>query len=134
MIKDKLPDKGNEFEKPGASSDDTIKFILINLDEMNRLWIRLSYAVDNSEINKEKREKERDQLKILVGENINRLSSLNAISAEIYQKNVLPKIIEIVLDSNDILYMMFEGVLIPRDNLCLLFLNHLVFHLFQHNL
>ena len=103
MIKDKLPDKGNEFEKPGASSDDTIKFILINLDEMNRLWIRLSYAVDNSEINKEKREKERDQLKILVGENINRLSSLNAISAEIYQKNVLPKIIEIVLDSNDIL-------------------------------
>ena len=26
MIKDRLPDQGNEYEKPGASSDDTVKF------------------------------------------------------------------------------------------------------------
>ena len=40
MIKDRLPDKGNEYEKPGASPDDSIKFILNNLDDMNRLWIK----------------------------------------------------------------------------------------------
>ena len=35
IIKDRLPDKGNEYEKPGDSLDDFIKFILNNLDDMN---------------------------------------------------------------------------------------------------
>ena len=99
MIKDKLPDKGNEFEKPGASFEDTIKFILTNLDEMNRLWIRLSAGASTEDRNI--REKERNELKILVGENITRLSSLNGMTIEIYQKQVLPKVIENLLDSAD---------------------------------
>ena len=97
MIKDRLPDKGNEYEKPGDSPDDSIKFILNNLDDMNRLWIRLNNIDDPEE--RIIREREREQLKYLVGENITRLSSLNAITPEIYRKKVLPRIIEILLDS-----------------------------------
>ena len=107
MIKDRLPDKGNEYEKPGASPDDTIKFILNNLEEMNGLWIRITN--NNSIINGEDDDtadvasslKEREQLKILIGENITRLSSLNSVNVDIYQKTVLPKIIEILLESKD---------------------------------
>ena len=107
MIKDRLPDKGNEYEKPGASPDDTVKFILNNLEEMNGLWIRITK--NNSIIGGEEDTdiasslKEREQLKILIGENITRLSSLNCVNVELYQKKVLPKIIEILLESKDAL-------------------------------
>ncbi len=100
MIKDRLPDKGNEYEKPGASSDDTIKFILNNLEEMNGLWIRLS-GNNTESTEMPSSNKEREQLKILIGENITRLSQLSCITQEIYQRNVLPKIIEILLESKD---------------------------------
>jgi len=99
VIKDKLPDKGNEYETKNATFDDTLKFILQNLEEMNRLWIRLSSnTVGNEKLMKDK---ERNELKILVGENITRLSSLNGLSLEKYQNEVLPKIITILLDSKD---------------------------------
>ena len=103
MIKDRLPDKGNEYEKPGASPDDSVKFILNNLEEMNGLWIRIS--TNNNEDNPEEISslKEREQLKILIGENITRLASLNCINSETYKQKVLPKIIEILLDGKDAL-------------------------------
>ena len=47
------------------------------------------------------RESEGELLKYLVIENITRLSSLNAISPEIYRKKILPRIIEILLYSKD---------------------------------
>ena len=106
MIKDRLPDKGNEYEKPGASPEDTVKFILNNLEEMNGLWIRITnnnsiIGVDDENADVASSLKEREQLKILIGENITRLSSLNCINVEVYQKKVLPKIIEILLESKD---------------------------------
>ena len=105
MIKDRLPDTDNEYEKPGASPDDTVKFILNNLEEMNGLWIRItknnSIIGGEEEADIESSLKEREQLKILIGENITRLSSLNCVNVELYQKKVLPKIIEILLESKD---------------------------------
>ena len=106
MIKDRLPDKGNEYEQPGASPDDTVKFILNNLEEMNGLWIRITnnnkiIGQDEENIDIVSSLKEREQLKILIGENITRLSSLNCVNVELYQKKVLPKIIEILLESKD---------------------------------
>ena len=61
------------------------------------MWIRLN----NIDAPEERiiREREREQLKYLIWENIARLSSLNAITPEIYRKKVLPRIIEILLDS-----------------------------------
>lgn len=37
MCKDKLPDKGNEFDGEGGDIDDSIEFIIKNLTEMNKL-------------------------------------------------------------------------------------------------
>ena len=94
MIKDKLPDNKEDI-------DETLKFILQNLEEMNRLWIRLSTGCTGNE--KILREKERNELKVLVGENIIRISDLNCLTIEKYQSDVLPKIISILLDSKDYL-------------------------------
>ena len=49
------------------------------------------------------RDKERVELKIIVGESINRLSSLDGLTIDIYEKEVLPKLIQIILESNDVL-------------------------------
>ena len=99
MIKDKLPDKDNIYLKEGGKFDVTLKFIIQNLDEMNRLWIRLGTDVMGAE--KLIRDKERNELKILVGESINRLSMLEGLTIEIYEKEVLPKLIQIIIESND---------------------------------
>ena len=66
---------------------------------MNRLWIRLSHGISPTE--KKDREKERNELKILVGENITRLSSLNGMTNELYENTILPKIINILLETKD---------------------------------
>ena len=100
-IKDKLPDKGNKYLEEGGKFEETLKFIIQNLDEMNRLWIRISSDVSGSE--KILRDKERIELKIIVGESINRLSSLDGLTIDIYEKDVLPKLIQIILESNDVL-------------------------------
>jgi len=99
LIKDKLPDKGNAYETEGCTVDDTIGFILQNLEEMTRLWIRLSMNTVGDE--KTLREKERLDLKILIGENINRLSSLEGLSLDLYKQKILPKLIEIILETKD---------------------------------
>ena len=100
-IKDKLPDKGNVYLEEGGKFENTLKFILQNLDEMNRLWIRISSDVTGAE--KIMRDKERIELKIIVGESINRLSSLEGLTIDIYEKDVLPKLVQIILESNDVL-------------------------------
>ena len=45
---------------------------------------------------KTKRERERIDLKVTVGENLHRLSSLEGVNLEIYKNVVLPKLIELV--------------------------------------
>ena len=99
MMKDKLPDKGNEYLTEKATIEDTLHFILQNLEEMNRLWIRLSMGTIGNE--RLLKEKERSELRILVGENIVRLSSLDGLNLEMYQNEILPKIIKILLESKD---------------------------------
>ena len=101
MIKDKLPDKDNVYLREGAAFEDSLKFIIENMEEMNRLWIRLSAGVGGGE--KVRREKERDELKILVGESMNKLSSLENLNIDLYEQIVLPKLLNIILNSKDIL-------------------------------
>lgn len=99
MVKDKLPDKGNEYVSETNTVKDTLQFILQNLEEMNRLWIRLSTgSIGNERL---LREKERNELRILVGENIVRLSSMDGLDLDLYQMEILPKIVEILLESKD---------------------------------
>ena len=43
-MKDILPDKDNEYEGEGSGDvNDSIDFILQNMSEMNRLWVRLQH-------------------------------------------------------------------------------------------
>ena len=41
VCKNKFPDVGNEYEGDGGDINDSIGLIMINLKEMNRLWIRI---------------------------------------------------------------------------------------------
>ena len=99
--KDKLPDIGNEYHGVGGDSSDSIEFLLTNLSEMNRLWIRMQHT--GSVKDKNRREKERNDLRVTVGENIVRLSSLQGVNLDIYKAVVLPRTLEIVTVSKDVI-------------------------------
>ena len=74
---------------------DSFEFILRNLIEMNRLWIRIQHMPgDRTKETKRRRERERNDLRILVGSNLNRLSQLEGISAHTYGSKILPRILE----------------------------------------
>ena len=100
-MKDILPDKGNEFEGEGGDVNDSIEFILQNMSEMNRLWVRLQHLSTNKDL--EQRQSERNELRVTVGENIIRLSSLEGVTYDIYKQIVLPRILEIVVVCKDTL-------------------------------
>jgi len=99
MMKDILPDKGSEYEGEGGDSSDAVSFILQNMSEMNRLWVRLQHLSSNKD--KEQRELERNELRVTVGENIIRLSNLEGVTFEVYQSTVLPRILEMVVMCKD---------------------------------
>lgn len=102
MMKDKLPDLGSEYEgTENGNVHDAIEFILTNMSEMNRLWVRLQHL--SSQKDKDMREVERNELRVTVGENIIRLSSLDGLTYEIYKNDVLPKILEIIVICKDTL-------------------------------
>jgi vacuolar protein sorting-associated protein 35 len=99
MMKDLLPDKDSGFESEGNNVESAVTFILRNLSEMNRLWIRLQYL--NSKKDKTGREAEREELRVTVGENISRLSMLEGIDEHLYSSVVLPKLLETIVTCKD---------------------------------
>lgn len=99
MMKDILPDQGSEYEGEGGDCNDAINFILQNMSEMNRLWVRLQHLSSNKD--KEQREVERNELRVTVGENIIRLSNLQGVTFDVYKNTVLPEILKIVVMCKD---------------------------------
>jgi vacuolar protein sorting-associated protein 35 len=97
--KDKLPDIGNEYFQTEADLTDSIEFLLTNLGEMNRLWTRMQHTSSGKD--KARREKERNELRVTVGENLSRLANLQGITLDIYKTSVLPKVLEIVTSCKD---------------------------------
>ncbi len=63
---------------------DSIDFIHLNFAEMNKLWVRMQHQGHSRD--KEKREQERRELRILVGTNLVRLSQLECCDIETYKK------------------------------------------------
>jgi len=104
-MKDLLPDTGNEYEDDENDVTDSIDFILSNFKEMNRLWIRLQYM--SSQKDDFKKEEEREELKTTVGENIERLRNLEGLTVELYQKQVLPKILDTLIVCEDVMSHQF---------------------------
>lgn len=98
MCKDKLPDRGNEYEGEGGEFIDSMNVILNNLNEMNKLWIRMIPAGNKD---KSRKDKERNDLKVVIGENLVRLSQLEGCTVEVYKEVVLDKLIEIILSRDD---------------------------------
>ncbi|XP_075165335.1 vacuolar protein sorting 35 [Haematobia irritans] len=94
-----LPDVLESENEHEGNVYDAIDFVLTNFAEMNKLWVRMQHQGHSSE--KTRREKEREELKILVGTNLVRLSQLESASLEIYQRLILPGILEQVVSCRD---------------------------------
>ena len=80
---------------------DSIGFVLTNFIEMNKLWVRLQHQGHSRE--REKREIERRDLRILVGTNLVRLSQLEGVDLDMYQRLILPSVLEQVVNCKDVI-------------------------------
>jgi vacuolar protein sorting-associated protein 35 len=114
-LKDRLPDKDSDYsssnEGSGSVDDkkDCIDFLTSNLIEMNRLWIRMQSPTNSSSTtagipvarNRKKRERERLELRILVGSNLTRLSALNCLDLSVYASTILPAVLAEIVSCRD---------------------------------
>mmetsp|Transcript_5382 Transcript_5382/g.7931 ORF Transcript_5382/g.7931 Transcript_5382/m.7931 type:complete len:829 (+) Transcript_5382:38-2524(+) len=93
LTKDKLPDVNSEY---GLEVDKSIAFVLKNFHDTVNLYCRLKDDWSG-------RDKERFQLRTLIGMNINSLSNLDCVNVERYAAEILPKLIETITKYNDIM-------------------------------
>ncbi|GFR39847.1 hypothetical protein Agub_g344, partial [Astrephomene gubernaculifera] len=101
-----LPDTGSEFEGPESGSiHDALDFLMTNFIEMNKLWVRLQHQ--GSARDKEKRERERQQLQDLVGKNLTYLSQLDGLGFELYRDQVLPRVLDQITSCRDDLAQLY---------------------------
>jgi len=86
-----------------ATVKDSYEFILSNLIEMNKLWVRIQYMPGDqrSKEARKKRERERNELRVLVGTNIVRLSELDEVTSTVYGTVILPKILDQIVACRD---------------------------------
>ena len=68
---------------------------------MNKLWVRLQHQGLSRD--REKREMERKELRILVGMNLVRLSQLEGVDLDMYRRIILPAILEQVVNCKDVI-------------------------------
>ncbi|KAF9073999.1 vacuolar protein sorting-associated protein 35 [Rhodocollybia butyracea] len=86
---------------PLGNLQDSISFVLTNFVEMNKLWVRLQHQGHSRD--REKREMERKELRILVGTNLVRLSQLDGVDLDMYQQIILPSVLEQVVNCKDVI-------------------------------
>ncbi|XP_059623448.1 vacuolar protein sorting-associated protein 35A-like [Cornus florida] len=99
VSRDKLPDIGSEYEGDADTVADAVEFVLQNFTEMNKLWVRMQHQGPARE--KEKREKERSELRDLVGKNLHVLSQIEGVDLDMYRDTVLPRVLEQVVNCKD---------------------------------
>ncbi|KAI8366710.1 vacuolar protein sorting-associated protein 35 [Radiomyces spectabilis] len=99
LTRDYLP--LGEETGPQGNVYESISFILSNFTEMNKLWVRLQHQGHSRD--REKREAERKELRILVGTNLVRLSQLDGVDLPMYQKHILPGILDQVVSCRDVI-------------------------------
>jgi len=97
QARDYLPN-GNG-EGPEGNLQDSISFTLTNFVEMNKLWVRLQHQGHSRE--REQRMKERQELQLLVGSNLVRLSQL--VDLDAYKNMILQPLLEQVVQCRDVL-------------------------------
>eukprot|EP00126_Sphaerothecum_destruens_P006463 Sdes_comp19368_c0_seq1m10621 len=77
----------------------SLDFILLNFTEMNKLWVRMQHQGHSKD--RSRREKEREELKVLVGTNLVRISALEGVTVDVYCSVILPRIFEQVVMCKD---------------------------------
>ncbi|KAF8820472.1 putative vacuolar sorting protein 35 [Cardiosporidium cionae] len=102
MCKDKLPDTGSIYEEAhGGTLDDAFDLLFSNFTECANLWVRLQSQCPMRE--KQRREEERYDLRVLVGANLVCMAQLEGMTCEYYSQVALPKLLEYILGCNDTL-------------------------------
>ncbi|CUA71376.1 Vacuolar protein sorting-associated protein 35 [Rhizoctonia solani] len=99
QTRDHLPIGDGQTET--GNLHDSIAFVLTNFIEMNKLWVRLQHQGHSRE--REKREMERRELRILVGTNLVRLSQLEGVDLNMYRTLILPSILEQIVSCKDVI-------------------------------
>ena len=82
---------------------DSYEFILSNFMEMNKLWVRIQHLPGegkNRDVRK-RRERERNDLRILVGTNLVRLSQLECVTSKIYGEVILSQVLDHIVTTGD---------------------------------
>lgn len=97
--KDKLPDLNSEYEGDGGTVTDAIEFVVQNWAEMVRLWVRMQHQ--GAVRSRKRRERERKQLRILVGASLERLAAMDGVDLGVYRGVVLPKVLEQITNCKD---------------------------------
>nr|VZI02216.1 unnamed protein product [Spirometra erinaceieuropaei] len=93
---------GDESERLDSGTVlDSVNFILINFAEMNKLWVRMQHQGHTRD--RERREQERRDLRVLVGANIHRISQLESVSIDLYSRHILPNILEQIIQCRDVI-------------------------------
>ncbi|XP_023901387.2 vacuolar protein sorting-associated protein 35B [Quercus suber] len=99
ISRDKLPDVGSEYEGDADSVMDSVEFVLQNFTEMNKLWVRLQHQGPGRV--REKLEKERSELRDLVGKNLHVLGQIEGVDLGMYKDAVLPRVLEQIVNCSD---------------------------------
>ncbi|KJX92343.1 vacuolar protein sorting-associated protein 35 [Zymoseptoria brevis] len=97
QARDSLPEGSGDG--PEGNLQDSISFILTNFVEMNKLWVRLQHQGHSRE--RDQRTKERQELQLLVGSNLVRLSQL--VDLDSYKNVILQPLLEQVVQCRDVL-------------------------------
>ena len=97
QARDSLP--SGSGDGPEGNLQDSISFVLTNFVEMNKLWVRLQHQGHSRE--REQRTKERQELQLLVGNNLVRLSQL--VDLDAYRAVILQPLLEQVVQCRDVL-------------------------------
>ena len=82
---------------------DSYQFVMENFMEMNKLWVRLQHLPGdgNTKEIKKRRERERNDLRILVGTNLVRISQLEGVTSQIYGQAILPRVLDHIVTVGD---------------------------------
>jgi vacuolar protein sorting-associated protein 35 len=78
---------------------DDIESILVNIKEMNKLWIRIGHM--KHILGKSDVMKVRNELKDLIGDNLIKLANVQDINDNIYKNKILLPLLKIIIESGD---------------------------------
>lgn len=97
-----LEEEVDDPNSPGTVKD-SYQFVLSNFIEMNKLWVRIQHMPGDSKTRetKRKRERERNELRMMVGTNLVRISELEGVTSAIYGTIILPSILDQIVACHD---------------------------------